>query len=61
PTAAPPTVWVTRYVDCSSTYGLAFLMSDRSVGLLFKDGTKIVADPEGVTFDFIETPPSSTS
>ncbi|CAM9188958.1 unnamed protein product [Sphacelaria rigidula] len=50
----PPAVWVTRYVDYSSKYGLGFLLSDGSAGVYFNDATKIVLEPAGVKFDYIE-------
>lgn len=53
-TPTPPTMWVTRYIDYSSKYGLGFLMSDGSAGVYFNDATKIVLEPDGVTFDYIE-------
>lgn len=53
-TPTPPTIWVTRYIDYSSKYGLGFLMSDGSAGVYFNDATKIVLEPDGVSFDYIE-------
>lgn len=52
--ASSPSVWVTRYVDYSSKYGLGFLLSDGSAGVYFNDATKIVLEPAGVSFDYIE-------
>ena len=52
--SAAPTVWVTRYVDYSSKYGLGFLLSDGSAGVYFNDATKIVLEPAGVAFEYIE-------
>lgn len=43
----PPTVediaplFVTKWIDYSNKYGLGFQLSDRSVGVLFNDNTKI--------------------
>ena len=51
---APSSVWVTRYLDFSSTFGLVFLLSDGSVGVLFKDNTKVVVDPAGETLEYAE-------
>ncbi|CAN0427757.1 unnamed protein product, partial [Hapterophycus canaliculatus] len=53
-TAAAPPVWVTRYVDYSSKYGLGFLLSDGSAGVYFNDATKIALEPAGVAFEYIE-------
>ncbi|CAN0229061.1 unnamed protein product, partial [Pylaiella littoralis] len=33
-------------------YGLVFKLSNGSVGLLFKDDTKMVLDPSGTMFDY---------
>lgn len=54
-----PSVWVTRYLDYWSAYGLVFVLSNGSVGLLFKDDTKMVLDPSGTIFDYSD--PSSCS
>lgn len=53
-TVTPPSLWVTRYVDKSTKYGLGFLLSDESVGVRFNDGTAIVLEPAGVLFDYIQ-------
>lgn len=50
----PPSLWVTRYVDKSTKYGLGFLLSDDSVGVRFNDGTAIVLEPGGIVFDYIQ-------
>lgn len=50
----PPLVWVTRYVDYSSKYGLGFLLSDGSAGVYFNDATKIILEPAGLAFDYVE-------
>ncbi|CAN0195497.1 unnamed protein product, partial [Laminaria digitata] len=49
-----PAVWVTRYVDYSLKYGVGFLLSDGGAGVYFNDATKIVLEPAGVSFDYIE-------
>mmetsp|Transcript_24641 Transcript_24641/g.38305 ORF Transcript_24641/g.38305 Transcript_24641/m.38305 type:complete len:131 (+) Transcript_24641:1374-1766(+) len=38
-------VWVTKWVDYSSKYGLGYLLSDLSAGVFFNDSTKIVSEP----------------
>lgn len=50
----PPSLWVTRYVDKSTKYGLGFLLSNESVGVRFNDGTAIVLEPAGTVFDYIQ-------
>ncbi|CAM9121158.1 unnamed protein product, partial [Heterosigma akashiwo] len=47
-------LWVVRYVDYTSKYGLGFLLSNGSAGVYFNDATKIVAAPSGRYFDYVE-------
>jgi polo-like kinase 1 len=48
------TVWVVRYVDYTSKYGLGFLLNTGSAGVYFNDSTKIVLSPDGAVFQYIE-------
>jgi len=48
------TVWVVRYVDYTSKYGLGFLLNTGSAGVYFNDSTKIVLSPNGSVFQYIE-------
>jgi POLO box duplicated region len=58
PRATAPTnslpVWVTRYVDYTSKYGLGFLLSDGSSGVYFNDSTKTALEAGGDTFQYVE-------
>lgn len=47
-------VWVKKWVDYSSKYGLGYHLSNQSVGVFFNDATKIVLDPNSFHFDYIE-------
>jgi polo-like kinase 1 len=47
-------VWVVRYVDYTSKYGLGFLLNTGSAGVYFNDSTKIVLSPDGKVFQYIE-------
>ena len=47
-------VWVVRYVDYTSKYGLGFLLNTGSAGVYFNDSTKIVLSPNGNVFQYIE-------
>jgi len=47
-------VWVKKWVDYSSKYGLGYHLSNSSVGVFFNDATKIVLDPNSYHFDYIE-------
>lgn len=47
-------VWVKKWVDYSSKYGLGYFLSNESTGVFFNDSTKIVLDPNGCHFDYYE-------
>jgi polo-like kinase 1 len=47
-------VWVVRYVDYTSKYGLGFLLNTGSAGVYFNDSTKIVMSPDGSVFQYID-------
>jgi len=47
-------LWVTRYVDYTSKYGLGFLFNDGSAGVYFNDSTKAVLAPKGDEFIYVE-------
>ncbi len=47
-------VWVVRYVDYTSKYGLGFLLNTGSAGVYFNDSTKIVLSADGLIFQYIE-------
>ena len=39
-------VYVKKWVDYSSKYGLGYLLSNGSTGVFFNDNTKIISDPK---------------
>lgn len=45
-------VWVTKWVDYSNKYGLGYQLSNGSVGVLFNDNTRIIADADGVAGEY---------
>ena len=45
-----PSVWVKKWVDYSSKYGLGYLLSNGCTGVFFNDSTKIVIDSDGIRF-----------
>lgn len=47
-------VWVVRYVDYTSKYGLGFLFNTGSAGVFFNDSTKIVLSADGTVFQYTE-------
>ncbi len=46
-----PAVWVKKWVDYSSKYGLGYLLSSGATGVFFNDSTKIILDSKG-QYDF---------
>ena len=49
-----PSVWVKKWVDYSSKYGLGYLLSNAATGVFFNDSTKIIIDPNGRNFYYYE-------
>jgi len=49
-----PDIWVKKWVDYSSKYGLGYLLSNNSTGVFFNDSSKIVLDIKAQTFNYIE-------
>jgi polo-like kinase 1 len=49
-----PEIWVKKWVDYSSKYGLGYLLSNNSTGVFFNDSSKIILDCKAVNFNFIE-------
>eukprot|EP01032_Pedospumella_encystans_P015350 gene15350-17564_t len=45
-------VWVVRYFDYTSKYGLGFLFNTGSAGVYFNDSTKIVLSADGTMFQY---------
>lgn len=39
-------IYVKKWVDYSSKYGLGYLLSNGGTGVFFNDSTKIVLDPK---------------
>ena len=50
----PRTELVTKFVDFSSKYGLGYMLSNGSYGVLFNDSTKIILHSNLFHFDYIE-------
>lgn len=47
-------VWVKKWVDYASKYGLGYCLSNEAIGVFFNDSTKICLDPNGFHFDYME-------
>eukprot|EP01040_Poterioochromonas_malhamensis_P002939 gene2939-3126_t len=60
-TSSRNNVWVVRYIDYTSKYGLGFLFNNGSAGVYFNDSTKIVLSSDGRYFQYIERRRESTS
>jgi cell cycle serine/threonine-protein kinase CDC5/MSD2 len=45
-----PAVFVTKWVDYSNKYGLAYQLSDGTVGVLFRDNSTVLMDASETTF-----------
>ena len=54
----PSDVYVVKWVDYSSKYGLGYLLSNHNVGIYFNDLSKIVCNPKGTNFLFVERNPN---
>jgi len=51
-------VYVKKWVDYSSKYGLGYLLSNGCSGVFFNDYTKIVYDPKKEYFEYLERLPN---
>ena len=49
-----PEVWIRKWVDYSSRYGLGYELNTGAVGVFFNDASKLVLSPEGHQFAYIE-------
>ena len=48
-----PDLWVRKWLDYFSRYGVGYLLSNNCVGVVFNDNTKIVMNPPGTMFQYI--------
>jgi len=51
-------VWVKKWVDYSSKYGLGYLLSNGTTGVFFNDSSKIILDQKSVSFEYMERRPT---
>eukprot|EP00358_Blepharisma_japonicum_P005710 CAMPEP_0202941546 /NCGR_PEP_ID=MMETSP1395-20130829/1677_1 /ASSEMBLY_ACC=CAM_ASM_000871 /TAXON_ID=5961 /ORGANISM="Blepharisma japonicum, Strain Stock R1072" /LENGTH=406 /DNA_ID=CAMNT_0049636871 /DNA_START=447 /DNA_END=1664 /DNA_ORIENTATION=+ len=49
-----PEIWVKKWVDYSSKYGLGYLLSNGATGVFFNDATKVMLGPAGHRFNYME-------
>ena len=50
-----PMLWVTKWLDYSSRYGVGYVLSNDSVGVIFNDSTKIIMSPDHEEFQYISS------
>ena len=50
----PASIWVKKWIDYSSKYGLGYLLSNGTAGVYFNDSTKIIFKPKQSVFFYIE-------
>lgn len=53
-TTGQPEVWVKKWVDYSSKYGLGYILSNGCTGVFFNDSTKIILEQTANVFHYIE-------
>jgi polo-like kinase 1 len=49
-----PEIYVKKWVDYQTKYGVGYLLSDDSAGVFFNDCTKIILDTKKDYFEYIE-------
>ena len=49
-----PTVWVKKWVDYSTKYGLGYTLSNGSCGVYFNDNSKMIRNSDGKTITYAE-------
>jgi polo-like kinase 1 len=47
-------VFVKKWIDYSSKYGLGYVLSNGSTGVFFNDSTKIIQHPKNLYFEYME-------
>ena len=45
-----PKIWVQKWVDYSSKYGLGYLLNDSTVGVVFNDSSKIIIQTSKIQY-----------
>lgn len=54
-----PNIWVKKWVDYSTKYGLGYMLSNGCAGVFFNDSTKIIGDTQGEHFQYMFRPSPS--
>lgn len=55
-----PEVYVKKWADFSSKYGLGYYLSNGAYGVLFNDSSKLILDAFGINIILIDTQDVST-
>ena len=55
PNLKSPEIWVKKWVDYSSKYGLGYLLNNGFCGVFFNDSSKIILNPKTNQFFYIES------
>jgi len=48
-----PDVWITKWVDYASKYGIGYILSNGCIGVYFNDSTKVILMQDGNVFDYV--------
>lgn len=48
-----PKIWLKKWIDCSSKYGLAFMFSNGYYGVYYNDSSKIMSGSENKVFQYM--------
>ncbi|CAG8624897.1 5083_t:CDS:10 [Ambispora gerdemannii] len=52
---APPAVFITKWIDYSTKFGIGYELTDGSVGMYLNDKSTLVLSPDELHFEFIST------
>ncbi|XP_074640436.1 serine/threonine-protein kinase PLK1-like isoform X2 [Tubulanus polymorphus] len=54
PTGSEKVLWIIKWVDYSNKYGFGYQLSNRTVGVLFNEGDRIVLGSDGRSVQFVD-------
>ncbi|XP_077507655.1 serine/threonine-protein kinase PLK1-like [Amblyomma americanum] len=52
--ASLPVFWISKWVDCSENYGLAYQLCDSSMGVLFNDNTRLILLNNNMSMTYVD-------
>ncbi len=47
-------IYIKKWLDYSSKYGIGYLLSNKSIGVFYNDTTKLILDKKGEYFEYME-------